>query len=165
MKTLGILAIGVVAVAMLAPAQRKYSGPRPPKPDVPYLMHATNLIETESGEAKEEESKDWKTYLVSGATSPARTPLAEPIFLMQAEKLVPDKMSLYQVTAKNGRREVAFPTNPKKTKDAPKPFRLALTRLEPGLFRLEVNVGSGLESGEYCLTPDGSNQVFCFTVY
>jgi len=32
-----------------------------------------------------------------------------------------------------------------------------------GLYRLEVN--ESLENGEYGLTPEGANQVFCFQVY
>ena len=34
-------------------AAEKYSGPVPPKPDVPYLLHASTLVETEPGEARE----------------------------------------------------------------------------------------------------------------
>jgi hypothetical protein len=43
-------------------------GPRPPKPDLPYLMHADNLIPTESVEAKQEERKG------DGYAIPAPTP-------------------------------------------------------------------------------------------
>jgi hypothetical protein len=35
--------------------------------------------------------------------------------------------------------------------------------LEPGLYRVEVN--EPLEDGEYCLSPEGSNDVFCFSEY
>jgi hypothetical protein len=167
MRILGTLFVALVLAGALA-AQKKYSGPRPAKPDVPYLLHATNLVETEVNEAKEEDrkDKDWKAYVVSPAASPARTPLAEPIFLLTAEKLVPDKLGLYKVEPKNGKREVLFPTNAKKQKDRPRPYRLSITRLEPNLFRLEVNHGPGLDIGEYCLTPEEtSNQVFCFGVY
>jgi hypothetical protein len=165
MRTLGTVFVIFALAAGLA-AQKKYSGPRPPKPDVPYLLHASNLVETEVNEAKEEDRKDWKAYVVSPAASPARTPVAEPIFLLQAEKLAADKLGLYKVEVKNGRREVLFPTNPKKQKDRPRPFRLSITRIEPQLFRLEVNHGAGLDMGEYCLTPEEtSNQVFCFSVY
>jgi hypothetical protein len=31
-----------------------YTGPRPPKPDMLYLVHADNLVPTESTDAKEE---------------------------------------------------------------------------------------------------------------
>jgi hypothetical protein len=165
MRTLGTL-FALLTLTVAVSAQSKYSGPRPAKADVPYLLHAGSLVETEINEAKEEDRKDWKAYVVSPAASPARTPLAEPIFLLNSEKLVADKLGLYKVDVKNGKREVLFPSNPKKQKDRPRPFRLSVTRLEPGLFRLEVNHGAGLEIGEYCLTPEEtSNQVFCFGVY
>ena len=35
----------------------KYTGPRPPKADIPYLMHADNLIETEVGKAASDERR------------------------------------------------------------------------------------------------------------
>ncbi len=60
-------------------SEEKYSGPVPPKPDVLYLMHANNLAETEAGQAREEKRKNDSTYIVNGASSPARTPLAEPV--------------------------------------------------------------------------------------
>ena len=58
-----------------------YTGPRPPKPDVLYLVHASNLVPTEVTEAQQEGKKDDTTFSVAGAASSARTPLAEPIFL------------------------------------------------------------------------------------
>ena len=44
-----------------------------------------------------------------------------------------------------------------------KAIRLEVTRLDTGLYRLEVT--DSLEAGEYSLTPEGSNQVFCFQVH
>jgi hypothetical protein len=38
---------------------------------------------------------------------------------------------------------------------------MLVTALDKGLFKLEVN--EYLPNGEYCLSPDGTNQVFCFT--
>jgi len=58
---------------------------------------------------------------------------------------------------------VVVPTSVKKRKDAPRPVRLSVERLEPGLYRLEAS--QGLDNGEYCLTPSGSQIVFCFQVY
>jgi len=72
-------------------------------------------------------------------------------------------MELYRMEVKNGNREVSLPNNPKKRKDNQRPLRLSISRAAPGLFRLEAD--QGLENGEYCLTPSGSNQVFCFQVY
>jgi hypothetical protein len=149
----------LLTVAVAASAQ-KYDGPRPPKPDLPYLKHASNLIPTEATEAKEEKGKrDDITYVMAGANSPVKTPLASPIFLMQAEKLVPDRLQLFKLESKNGRREILFA--PKKQ---PKAIRIEVTRLtSDNLYKIEVD--ESLEAGEYSLTPEGSNQVFCFQVY
>ena len=154
----GILAVALLAIS--AAGQSKYNGPRPPKPDVPFLVHAGKLVETETAEAKEETRKDGTVYVISGPTSPAKTPMAEPILLMESQKLVPEKLELYKVDAKGGRREVYF-TN--KKKGGPRPFHISVTRLAQGLFRIEAD--EPLENGEYSLTPAGSNTVFCFQVY
>ena len=159
----GRLFLAATVIAALAVAQKKYTGPRPPKPDVPYLLHATNLIETETGEAREEKRKDEVANIMRGANSPARTPLAEPIFLMQAEKLQPERIELYKVAVKNGNREVSIPSNAKRRRDGPRPLRLSVSRLDGGLYRIEAN--QWLDNGEYCLSPAGSQQVFCFQVY
>lgn len=147
--------------AAAALAQRDYSGPRPPKPDVPYLMHADNLVETEVAEAREDQRKNESANTVSGAASSVRTPLAEPIFLFLSDKIAPESIELYRLDVKGGRRQVVFS---KRRKDS-HPLRLMVTRLTGKLFRIEVNEGMGLENGEYALSPSGSNQVFCFAVY
>ena len=145
-------------------AQReKYTGPTPPKPDIPYLMHADNLIETETTQAAEEKRRNETVYRVAGASSPARTPLAEPIFLMQSEKITPDSLELYRMEVKGGNREVVFPDKGKR--GGPRAFRLVYTRLADKLYRIEVSENLGLENGEYSLTPRESNAVFCFEVY
>ena len=148
--------------ALLGAAPREYSGPAPPKPDVPYLLHADNLVETEFSEARQEKRRSDEVYIVAGAASPARTPLAEPIFLLRSEKIAPDSLELYRMEVRSGNREVVFPENKKR---APQPFRLVWTKLADKLYRVEVSENLGLENGEYSLTPRGSNQVFCFTVY
>lgn len=152
----------LAACAALVPAQEKYKGPRPPKPDIPYLVHADNLIETEVTQAREEKRKEAVAYIVEGAASPARTPVAEPFFLLEADQLAPEKFELYRMTVKDGRREVVISPKPK---ESARPLRLSVTRLDERLFRIEVNEGLGLENGEYSLTPQGSNQVFCFSEY
>jgi len=148
--------------ALLGAAPREYSGPVPPKPDVPYLLHADNLVETEFSEARQQKRRSDEVYIVAGAASPARTPLAEPIFLLLSEKIAPDSLELYGLEVRSGNREVVFPENKKRW---PRSFRLVWTKLADGLYRIEVSENLGLENGEYSLTPRGSNQVFCFAVY
>ena len=146
--------------AAVSAAAQTYAGPLPAQSDLPYLKHAENLVATEAAEAKEEKGKkDDVTYVIAGAASSARTPLASPIFLLQFDKLVAAKLSLYKLESRNGRREITF--SPKKQ---PKNIRVELTHLNTSkLYRLEVE--ESLEPGEYAFSPEGSNQVFCFQVY
>ena len=153
---LRILPLLFVAV-FAAPAQ-KYDGPVPPKPDLPYLKHASNLIPTEATEAKVEKKKDDMLYVIAGANSPVKTPLASPIFLLQADKLVADQLGLYKLDVKNGHREVV--ASPKKPL---KGIRTVVTHLTGNLYRIDVD--ESLEPGEYTLSPESANQVFCFQVY
>ncbi len=153
-----IALIGLVCWGIL-PAQ-KYSGPRPGKTDIPYLVHADNLIETEVAEAKEEKKKDDITYVVAGATSPAKTPLTGPVFILDADKLSANKIQLYKFEVKNGHREVFFSH---KGKTSARPRRLNVTAAGGNLYKIEVD--ESLEKGEYGLTPEDSNQVFCFQIF
>jgi hypothetical protein len=150
-------------LALLTPvfAAEKYTGPRPPKADVPYLLHADNLIATEPTAAKEETRKDALAYVITGATSSARTPLAEPIFLIQTEKLNPQALGMYKMEVRNGNREVIIPQ--KKMKNPPKPIPLKVTKLDDRLYRVEVD--QPLDNGEYTLSPEGSNEAFCLQIY
>jgi hypothetical protein len=148
----------LLAAFFAAPGQQKYTGPRPPKPDLPYLKHAQTLVPTEPGTAKEEKKKDDILYIIDGAASPAKTPLASPIFLIEADKLNPEQLGLYRLETKNGRREILF--GPKKQ---PKAIRMEVSKIADKLYRIEV--GDSLENGEYSLSPKDSNQVFCFQVY
>jgi hypothetical protein len=147
-----------LAVALAASAQ-KYDGPVPPKPDLPYLKHADRLIPTEAVPAKEEKKKDDSTYLIDGASSFAKTPLASPIFLMKSDKILPRDLRLFKFEVKNGRRELSYPA-----KKPPQAIRIVVTKLSPdGVWKIEVD--ESLDPGEYSLSPDGSNQAFCFEVF
>jgi hypothetical protein len=151
----------LLSTAVVPGADEKYTGPRPAKPDVLYLVHADNLIETEVLEAKQEERGNDQVNWIPGTSSPARTPLAEPIFLIDAQKLTPDKLELYKFEVKRGRREVTFPK--KQGKNTPRPLRMVVKQVEGKLYRVEAN--ETLEDGEYGISPDGSDAVFAFQVY
>ena len=151
----------ILAAASLMAAE-KYDGPRPPQPDLLYLVHADNLIPTEAIEAKQESGKkDETVYSVAGTGSDARTPLAEPIFLMKSEKIVPDRLEMYKMEVKGGRRELIM-SKGRRGKNA-KALRLTVTRLEGGLFKVEAS--EPLDNGQYSISPSDSNKVFCFEVY
>lgn len=142
---------------------QKYTGPRPPQPDIPYLKHASQLVPTDVAEAREDKRKDGTAYISAGASATARTPLAEPIFVFESKNIAAEKLSLYKLDVKNNSREIFFNDNPKKRKDSARPLRLMVTPLTRGLYQLEAN--ETLEAGEYALTPEGSNSVFLFQVY
>ena len=151
---------GILLLAGLAFGAEDYSGPRPPKPDLPYLVHASSLLPTEASQAQQEGKKDDPTFSVAGAASPVRTPLAEPIFLIRSEKIKPDELELYRFEVKNGRRQL---TLSRKRKENSGPFHLAVTKLDKDLYRVEAD--EALENGQYSLSPSGSNAVFCFEIY
>jgi hypothetical protein len=144
----------------LYPAE-KYRGPQPRKKDVLYLVHADNLIETEIATAQQSSGKDGDVFSVPGASSPVRTPLAEPIFLLAADKISPESLGLFRFDVRNGQREIAL--TGKKHKAASKQYHLSLRPYEGGLYRVEA--AEALEAGEYSISPEGSNTAFCFSVF
>jgi len=156
MGTMQRLACVLMVVTVSAFAADKYDGPRPPQPDMAYLVHADNLVPTEALEAKSESG----TYTVPGATSSARTPLAEPIFLIESDKVLPERLELYRLEVKGGRRELAASKGKRK---GARPLHLSVNKVDGRLYRVEAS--EPLEPGEYSLSPNDSNKVFCFEVY
>lgn len=156
-----VFLLASLVLAGMAWAQSSYNGPRPPKTDVVYLLHASTLIPTEVADSRSDSKKNSTTYSVPGAASPARTPLAEPIFLLQSDRISAESLELYKMDVKNGQREVSM--SGKRIRGGPRPFRVSVTRLERGLYRLEA--AETLENGQYALSPSGSDKVFCFEVY
>ena len=136
---------------------QKYTGPRPPKPDVVYLVHADTLVATEAVEASQQKL----TFMVPGTTSTARTPLSEPIFLIESDKISAQSLELYKMEVKGGKREVTIVQ--RRTRGGPKPLRLSVTNLDGKIYKIEAD--EELENGEYALSPNGSNTVFCFEIY
>ena len=147
----------VIAASLVA--AEKYSGPVPPKPDVPYLLHASTLVETEAAQAQQGKKGD--TFIISGASSPARTPLAEPIFIIDARNVQPDSFELYRMDVKGGNREVNLNSN--RRRGGSHALHLAVRQLSGHLYRVEVD--EALENGEYALSPSGDNRAFCFEIY
>jgi hypothetical protein len=141
-------------------AADKYDGPRPPKPDIPYLLHANHLVETEISEAHEQGGKKDTAYVIPGAASPVKTPIMEPIFIMESNKISPEQLELYRLEVKNGSREVVL-TRRRHTEAGP--FHMLVTRLGERLYRIEVD--EPLQNGQYSLSPNQSNKAFCFEIY
>jgi hypothetical protein len=145
------------ALTALAAFGQKYDGPRPPKPDLPYLKHASNLVPTEAAEAKEQKKRDETLYTIDGANSTTKTPLAAPIFLFQSDKILAESLQLFKLESKAGHREITM------SRRGAQPIRMDVTRLDGNLYKLEVD--DSLEPGEYSLSPNNSDKVFCFAVY
>jgi hypothetical protein len=155
-----LLCLLFLAVVWLS-GDEKYNGPVPPKPDLPYLLQAKKLIEIEVGKAREERKKEETLYVIPGAASSARTPLPEPIFILDARQLSPQKIQLYSLEVKDGNREVSLPN--KDGQGSVQPLHLRITPLKEHLYKIEPS--EMLEAGEYALTPIGDNRIFCFEVY
>ncbi len=148
------------ALCVSAAETNKLGLPNPPKPDVPYIIHATSLLETEVGEAVIQEDKKELRYYVNGTESSAKTPLAAPEFLFRSESIDPRLLQLHAFEKINGRREILVK---KKKKTVAQPIVMDIFPVEEGLTRMRVD--GSLAAGEYCLTPEGSDAVFCFSVF
>lgn len=135
----------------------RYAGPVPPKADVPYLKHAENLVETEAVEVKEEKQASDTLYTIAGESSPSKTPLPLPIFLLKVDKIDPLKLQMYRLTSAEGHRQISA-----SSEKSAEPIHVSVVRVSPVLFRLEVS--DSLDSGEYMLSLHGSNQAFCFGI-
>jgi hypothetical protein len=155
--------VALIFVIALAALAQKYSGPVPEKDDLPYIVQADSLIPTEAATAKAQKGKkkDETLYTIDRAASSARTPLASPIFLIKVKDLVPEKLELYKLDVKNGHREITIPTG--KHSRGPEPLRMDVKKVGESLVRLEVAVS--LPNGQYSISPQGSDDVFCFEVF
>ncbi len=161
MRTLAGLAATILLAAAPADQDKNRLGlPNPQKPDRPYLIHGSSLIEVERLDANEEENKNELRFWVPGATSNAHTPLAGPEFLFEWVEIDPADLLLYSFEVIRGRREILYR---KKKKIVAKPYFLDIERIEGKVIRIRIN--GSLPPGEYGLTPQGRNDVFCFTVF
>src|SRR5208283_1367723 len=98
---------------------------------------------------------------VPGASSPVRTPLPEPIFLLASDKITPESLGLFRFDVHNGQREIAL--TGKRRKAASKQYHLSVRPYDGGLYRVEA--AEALEPGEYSISPEGSNTAFCFSIF
>ena len=147
----------LLSIAAVCFAAYEYKGGNPPKPDLPYLVHADNLIPTDAGEAKKESAKKSTTFYIEGAAASAKTPLPEPIFLIDAHSLDITHLNIFPFKVVNGRRE--FTINSK----GAAPLKKSVHRVRDNLYVFEA--AEALPAGQYALSPDGSDVVFCFEVF
>ena len=118
------------------------------------------MVQTEVASSDPQDTPEGTRYSLSGETSLARTPLALPIFMLDAVEIKPEKIRLMRLTAKAGHRETMAPRTP--NPDDP-PILLTVTNLGGGLYKFEVV--NEIENGEYALNVAGTNKFFCFTVF
>ena len=85
------------------------------------------------------------------------------MFLFQSDKINPERLSLFKMESKSGQRTLSLPADPRRRKDNARPLFILVTPLENRLFKVEVN--EPLDNGEYCLSPEGTNTVFCFSEF
>ena len=123
-------------------------------------FEAGSLIATEAVKAKEEKRKEGTVFVIPGAASPVKTPMAEPIFIFTSDKIPADTLQLYRLGVNGANREVF---GGKKKKNGAKPLRLTVTQLSDRLYRAESY--ESLDPGEYSLSPSSANEAFCFAVY
>ena len=140
-------------------AQQRYKGPPPPKKDLPYMVRGDDLVETEPGVAQPRDDGNQTKYSIPGANSMVKTPRVSPSIVVDVSKIDLRSLQLFQVESKDGHREIVFPKRGK----GPRPIPMVTTRLGGSLFQFDP--ADDLPKGEYALTPQGSNAVFCFAVY
>ncbi len=153
------IALAFLIAGCLAAAD-KYSGPVPPKPDIPYLLHASSLVETEVANAQQGKKTD--QYTISGASSPARTPLAEPIFIIDARSDPARHLRAVPVGRQRRQsRSLVEQQSPAR--------RQSLRCISPSslwaAISIRVEVDEALENGEYALSPANDNRAYCFEIY
>src|SRR5579875_641858 len=142
-----LLVYALLAIAACAHAQDK--GPKPAQKDLPYLLEANKLIPTDQQPATRATAKDDVTVTVAGATSKARTPIPEPIFLFSAGQIDPQQFELIRFQVVDGRR-IWKKGQPTSNGDEPdEPLRLTLSPVGERLYRIEAS--PMLNPGEYAL--------------
>jgi hypothetical protein len=150
---------GIVLAIGLA-AQTRKALPKPEKKDVLYLVHASNLVQTEIVRPVPKDNGDSTTWSIPGESSLAKTPLALPLMTIDAAMIAPEKLQMYQFQQNGSRREL---TLKKKGPSETEPVLITISNISGSLYRIEVV--NEVENGEYGLTVPGSNQFFCFTVF
>src|ERR1700742_41859 len=134
-----------------------YSGLVPEKADLPYLKHANNLVATQPVKFQEQKTANDTVYTTPGERSPAKTPLALPIFMIKAAKLNPEHLQMYRLEIKDGHRDMTAAGRQKQDV-----IHVRVVSLGSGLYRMEV--ADDLESGQYVLSLDGGDEGFCFEI-
>ncbi len=159
------LAIAFALCALALSGQEEGSSnrlglPNPPKQDIPYLIHGSEIRELEAAEATPEEAKNQLRYTLAGPAAAVKTPLAAPEFLFDSNDIDPRDLRLFGFEVTKGRRELLYR---RKKKVVAEPYFLQIDGIEARVVRIRIS--ASLAAGEYGLTPEGRNTVFAFAVY
>lgn len=84
----------------------------------------------------------------------------QPLLVIDADSMDATKLQLFRLEVKNGHREITFK---KKGKGDAMPLNIEVAKVRGTLF--QIRVLDSLDPGEYSLSPDGSNDAFCFEVF
>lgn len=133
--------------------------PAPEEADLPYIVQVGSLIPTDRAQATEEDDGKFFRAWLEGTAASAKTPLAGPEFLFRSESIAPSALRLYRFEVVKGRREVVLR---KKKKVLARPYLISAYAEGDNVFRIRTD--ESLPRGEYGMSPDGSNVVFCFAV-
>src|ERR1035437_9191913 len=99
---------GIVLLAIALAAQTKKPLPKPHRKDALYIVHAATLVQTEIVRPAPKDTGDSTTWSIPGESSLAKTPLALPIFTIDAATVTPEKLQLYQFEIKGAHRELTL---------------------------------------------------------
>ncbi|MBV8898477.1 MAG: hypothetical protein JO051_18315 [Acidobacteriaceae bacterium] len=159
-----VIAFAAMAVALAFP-QQKGAATKPPKADLPYLLEAQKLIPTDATPATRSTTKEDERVTVDGATSSARTPVPEPIFVFSAGQIKATDFELIHFEVASGRRQwtKGKQERPNNDEEPEEILRLTLRPIAEGIVRIEA--AEMLNPGEYALIPRGKDTAFCFTVF
>jgi len=150
----------ILTTALAVTGQIKKAVPKPDKKDVLYLVHASTLVQTEIARPAPKDDGASTTWSIPGESSLAKTPLALPIFTIDAGSIAPEKLQLYPFEIKGAHREL---TLKKKGPSETEPILITIAPVSGTLYRIELV--NEIPNGEYGLTIPGSNQFFCFSVF
>ena len=82
------------------------------------------------------------------------------MLVIETDGMDAGKLRLFRLTPKNGQRTVTFLT---RSKGGAIPLRTEISQVAGNLYQIEIV--DSLSPGEYALSPDGSNDVYCFQVF
>ena len=143
------------------PIELKEGAPLP-ESGVLYLTLGTKVIKLESTVAQYTTTADDEVFVVvPGEASPTSTTLKRPVIVSEGQT-VPEGafvLELYRMEAKSGNRRLLYRVG---NRIVASKIPIEMTALSRHLYQVEVS--EDLTPGQYCLTPNGSDEMFLFEI-